>query len=67
MISEDLKHTIAIAMDTELQRQAESGRNRIDLDAMAGAVAAVLDDERPSHFRLDEGRRPDELNSNNDD
>jgi len=65
-MNEDLKHTIAIAMDTELQRQAESGANRIDLDAMAGAVAAVVDENKPSAFPLDEGRRPDELNSNND-
>ena len=66
MINEDLKHSIATAMDTELQRQAESGANRIDLDAMAGAVAAVLDEDKPASYRFDEGRRPDELNSNND-
>lgn len=66
MISEDLKHTIAAVMDAELQRQADSGANRIDLDAMAGAVAAVLDEDRPSFDHLDEGRRPEDLNSNND-
>lgn len=66
MINQDLKHTIVVAMDTELQRQADSGASRIDLEAMAGAVAAVLDEDSPDEQRLEEGKRPQELNATND-
>ena len=53
---------IATAITAELQRQAEEGAQRIDVDALADAVLHVLDPVPP----VSEGQRPEELNSSND-
>jgi len=53
---------IATAITIELQRQAEAGAQRIDVEALADAVLRILDPEPP----MAEGRRPEELNSSND-
>jgi hypothetical protein len=53
---------IATALTAELQRQAETGAQRVDVDALAEAVLLRLDPLPP----LAEGRRPEELNSSND-
>jgi hypothetical protein len=60
----DPRHTaIATAIDAEIDRQANSGANRIDVDALAHAVEDVIQPSPP----MAEGKRPDELNSTNDD
>lgn len=56
------REAIATAITAELQRQAEAGAQRIDVDALADAVMHVLDPRPPAA----EGRRPEELNSSND-
>ena len=53
---------IKIAIDAELQRQAESGANRVDTDELAAAVEEALDPDE----EVEEGKRPDELNATND-
>lgn len=53
---------VATAITAELQRQAEDGAQRIDVDALAEAVLQALDPMPP----VSEGRRPEELNSSND-
>lgn len=53
---------IATALSAELQRQAEAGAQRVDVEALAEAVLRVLDPHPP----LAEGQRPEELNSSND-
>ena len=53
---------IATAISSELQRQAEAGAQRVDVDALAEAVLRVLD----PHPSLAEGQRPEDLNSSND-
>lgn len=53
---------IAAALASELQRQAEAGAQRVDVDALAEAVLRKLDPLPP----LTEGQRPEELNSSND-
>jgi hypothetical protein len=53
---------VATAITAELQRQAEDGAQRIDVDALAEAVLQALDPVPP----VSEGRRPEELNSSND-
>ncbi len=57
------RQAIATALAAELERQAQSGASRIDVDALAQAVEAALDPSAP----VDEGRRPSELNATNDD
>jgi hypothetical protein len=60
----DLRHqAIATALAAELERQAQSGASRIDVDALASAVEKALDPDLP----LAEGRHPSELNATNDD
>lgn len=56
---------IAAAITAELQRQAESSAQRIDVEALAAAVDTALtpDDSMP----VAEGRRPEQLNATNDD
>ena len=55
------RQAIATALAAELARQ---GRDEgIDLDALADAVDLALDPPPP----MAEGRRPNELNSTNDD
>ena len=53
---------IAAALTAELQRQAETGAQRVDVEALAEAVLRRLDPLPP----LAEGQRPEELNSSND-
>jgi hypothetical protein len=53
---------IATALSAELQRQAEAGAQRVDVEALADAVLRVLDPHPP----MAEGQRPEELNSSND-
>ncbi len=63
---------IVTAISEELRRQALSGAQRIDVDAMAGAIEDVIADdgdgsEANSQPPLDEdGKEPDELNASND-
>ncbi len=58
------RHTaIATAIDAEIDRQANAGANRIDVDALAQAVEEVIQPSPP----VSEGKRPSELNSTNDD
>lgn len=54
---------IAAAIANELQRQAEHGAIRIDVDALAEAIEASLASSEP----FVEGKRPDQLNATNDD
>ncbi len=53
---------ITAAISAELQRQAEAGAQRIDVEALASAVLRTLDPLPP----LAEGQRPEDLNSSND-
>ncbi len=53
---------IATALTAELQRQAETGAQRVDVDALADAVLSILEPEPPAA----EGWRPEEINSSND-
>ncbi|UYN99072.1 MAG: hypothetical protein KIT02_14230 [Devosia sp.] len=54
---------IVVALTAELERQAQAGASRIDVEALAGAVETAIDPAPP----LSEGRSPDELNATNDD
>jgi hypothetical protein len=62
-LSQMRRQAIATALAAELERQAQSGASRIDVEALASAVENALEPE-PS---LAEGRRPSELNATNDD
>ena len=63
-ILNDPRHTaIATALTEEIQRQAHTGANRIDVDALAQAVEEAIAPTPP----ISEGKRPSELNSTNDD
>ncbi|MBO9590343.1 hypothetical protein [Devosia sp.] len=53
---------VATAISAELQRQAEVGELRVDVEALAEAVLRILDPQPP----VAEGQRPEELNSSND-
>ncbi|QQR38770.1 hypothetical protein [Devosia rhizoryzae] len=60
----DQRHdAIATALTAEIDRQAQAGASRIDVDALAQAVEDVIAPSPP----LAEGKRPSELNSTNDD
>lgn len=59
----DRRQAIATAIAGELERQAQDGAVRIDIEALAEAIDIALDPPAPA----DEGRRPDELNATNDD
>lgn len=61
-VRDSQRTAIATAITVELQRQAEDGAQRIDVDALADAVLRVLDPQPP----VAEGRRPADLNSSND-
>lgn len=54
---------IVLALTAELERQAQAGASRIDVEALAAAVETALDPAPP----LSEGHSPDELNATNDD
>jgi hypothetical protein len=60
---EDRHGAIATALDTEIDRQAKSGANRIDVNALAVAVEDAI---TPTRLSLD-GKSPSELNATNDD
>lgn len=57
------RQIIATAIAAELERQGIGSAERIDIDALAGAVEQALGTSAPE----DEGKRPDELNATNDD
>ena len=59
----DRRQAIATAIRAELERQAQNGAVRIDVDALAEAIDITLDPPAPAG----EGRHPDELNATNDD
>ncbi len=56
------RQAIATALTAEIERQAQDGASRIDVDALAEAVDKALDPAPP----VSEGKRPDELNATND-
>lgn len=60
---DDRHEMIASAIDTEIDRQAKSGANRIDVNALAEAVEDAIAPTKP---RLDR-KSPGELNATNDD
>jgi hypothetical protein len=57
------RQAIATALAAEIERQAQTGASRIDVDALAEAVDLALDPTPPAS----EGKRPAELNATNDD
>ncbi|MCP8883306.1 hypothetical protein NIM87_07330 [Devosia sp. XJ19-1] len=61
--NEHRHQAIATALAAELERQAQAGASRIDIEALAQAVELALDPALPSS----EGKRPSELNATNDD
>jgi hypothetical protein len=62
-MDKDAEHSaIASAITAELQRQAEAGAQRIDVDALTDAVQRSLSQVH----HISEGRHPQELNSSND-
>lgn len=62
-MARDIQHTaVATAITAELQRQAEAGATRIDVEALASAVLDAIEPPPP----VAEGHRPAELNSSND-
>jgi hypothetical protein len=56
------RQAIATALAAEIERQAQEGASRIDVDALAEAVDKALDPVPP----VSEGKRPSELNATND-
>jgi hypothetical protein len=54
---------IVTALTEEIDRQAQAGASRIDVDALAEAVDQALVPPSP----VGEGKRPSELNATNDD
>ena len=54
---------IAAAIAEELQRQADHGAVRIDVEALAEAVEAAMASPSPAMA----GKRPEQLNATNDD
>jgi len=68
---EDRRETIAEVISSELDRQAHDGAIRVDVPALAEAIDVAIagDLDAPGsegEAPLDEGKRPDELNANND-
>jgi hypothetical protein len=59
---ETQRAAIITALTAELQRQANTGAQRIDVEALAEAALGALE-PMPA---LTEGRRPEDLNSSND-
>lgn len=57
------RQAIVTALTAELERQAQAGASRIDVEALASAVDQALEPAPP----VAEGKRPDELNATNDD
>lgn len=61
------RSVIAGVIGAELERQAHDGAQRVDIDALAGAIDTALAADEPVAADDDEGKRPDELNATNDD
>lgn len=61
-MAKDQRTAISTAITIELQRQADAGAQRIDVEALADAVVQAIEPTGPAA----EGRRPEELNSSND-
>lgn len=61
------RSVIAGVIGAELERQAHDGAQRVDIDALAGAIDTALAVDEPVAADDDEGKRPDELNATNDD
>ena len=60
----DTRHqAITTALDAEIERQAQTGASRINVEALAEAVEDAIDPTPP----VSEGKRPSELNATNDD
>ena len=59
----DRRQAIVTAIADELERQAQDGAVRIDVEALAAAIDSALDPPAPAS----EGRLPQELNATNDD
>lgn len=57
------RQALVTALAAELDRQAHAKASKIDVEALADAVEACLAQTEPTA----EGKRPDELNSTNDD
>jgi hypothetical protein len=66
-----IRETIAEVISDELDRQAHQGANRIDVPALAEAIEDAISDENHEPAGKgeppQEGKRPDDLNSTNDD
>lgn len=58
------KTAIATALTDEIDRQAQTGASRIDVEALAEAVEQIIEPPPPLEA---EGKRPSELNATNDD
>ena len=57
------RQAIATALTAEIERQAQAGASRIDVEALAEAVDTAIEPVPP----ISEGKRPAELNATNDD
>lgn len=57
------RQALVTALSAELDRQAHAKASKIDVEALADAVETCLAQTGPTS----EGKRPDELNSTNDD
>jgi hypothetical protein len=64
---DERKQTILEALSREIQRQAETDKDELDLVALAVAVDRALggDGAMPGDT-IDDGKEPDELNAAND-
>ena len=61
------RETIAGVISAELERQAQQGAVRVDVDALAAAIETALLSEEPLNAMAGEGTRPEDLNATNDD
>jgi hypothetical protein len=61
------RETIAGVISAELERQAQQGAIRVDVDALAAAIETAIAAEEPVEALMGEGRHPEELNATNDD
>lgn len=56
------RQAIMTAITAELERQAKDGAPRVDVEALAEAVDRALEPVAP----VSEGKRPEDLNADND-
>lgn len=61
------RRLIAGVISAELERQAQQGAARVDVDALALAIDTALSAEEPASAILGEGKHPEDLNATNDD